>query len=400
MDTNICYKNDLVDSKANLSKPHLSFVINFLLPKHLVDKQRTKRQFDSFQTLCLKDKSLSDECFRPLLVGSVAEGYNIPDTLSRTNSFMSVLQTNADGDILFENTVLSVLAHVEDVDSQPDDIKKCLLECTGSHPCYGRVRLRDEPRKMDDVFIIAPNENIYYLSGTKIQAKLFSTMISVGESLELHGPALSTFSSTKTESELLQRETNDQPQIHAQDYVYALPCIGWPIIAKPWIERQEKGNWIDSQIVKEIIKEGIHVVPAPHRLSEHPELEWRLSFATTEVYLAQNVITDEQRQCYIFLKIIHSQVIKKLEILTSYHLKTVFLYSCEMLPAHAWIENIGACFLFMVDLLIECCQKKVLPNFFIPENNMIDYFTSDQIFKVLEVLELVRKRPLEPVTKM
>ncbi|XP_063414644.1 uncharacterized protein LOC134696658 [Mytilus trossulus] len=387
MDTQVSFQNDIVDPKSNLPMPHLSFIINFLLPKRLVGRKRTERQLEYFKNVVDGDPDVDKEFFKLILVGSVAEGYNIPDVMLRSNPFK--VETHADADILLE-----IPAMLISVDGS-EEIQKLRLVVHDIHPGYARIEVT-KPKEDDDSFVFLDKENKFYLSGSKMRSKILA---SLPADLEPHGPAISTPVPTASawQDIMKQIKTDKMSELHSHDYVYALPCNKWPDCAKLWIDRQERGDWLDNKTINQVVELGVHVVAVPHRKSELPDLEWRISFAVTERYLAQKIITDEQRQCYVFLKIIHFQTLKKLDLLSSYHLKTVFLHSCEKLPINAWVENCGGCLLFMIDMLVECLNRKTLPNFFISENNLIDHFTEEQAKEVLDVLKSIRENPLHPV---
>lgn len=110
--------------------------------------------------------------------------------------------------------------------------------------------------------------------------------------------------------------------------------------------------------------------------------------------IANKWITTEQRQCYVYLKLLRQITMKEKCLITSYHCKTVFLYSCERLPPEAWGDNPGLCVLYMLDLLLQYVKERYLPGFFIPETNLFDRFTNDEFEMCENILMAARIDPV------
>ncbi|XP_061193391.1 uncharacterized protein LOC133201613 [Saccostrea echinata] len=156
--------------------------------------------------------------------------------------------------------------------------------------------------------------------------------------------------------------------------------------------------WLCKADIEKIFSMGLHVVPVAHKQTTGPEsdIEWRFSFATTEVALAKSIVSDYQRQSYVFFKIFRRALIhkdNKFEVISSYHCKTVFLYACETLPETRW-ENPGWCFLYLLDRLLEHVKCRKLPTFFIPENNLFDVLTEEDLSDAERILKEARKNPI------
>ena len=131
-----------------------------------------------------------------------------------------------------------------------------------------------------------------------------------------------------------------------------------------------------------IVGFGCHFVPKPHQSNPDDNTQWRFSFSLAEVILI-NSWTDVQKYIYHVLRLIKSEVVKSCggeekTVLCTYFFKTLMLWACEEKPPEFWTEenletSVGELLCQMIEWLIErCC-----PNYFIPNNNMIDHLPHD-----------------------
>ena len=186
------------------------------------------------------------------------------------------------------------------------------------------------------------------------------------------------------------------------DMVLGFKCAIWPPIAGEWIYRTRQSGWPTDRSIKEIVSEGCHVVAAAHHFSENKDLEFRFSFSLAEVALFQ-VMSMEQKKCYALFKGIVGRALRirnklrNLEVkLKSYHLKTIFLWSCETIPQHAWNTTSGwtRCFLFLIDQLSICLNQQFIPGYFIPQYNLLDTFSSEILNDYATLVHQIRKNPI------
>ncbi|KAL9965289.1 hypothetical protein ACROYT_G029064 [Oculina patagonica] len=155
------------------------------------------------------------------------------------------------------------------------------------------------------------------------------------------------------------------------DVVPALQARGWPKVAREWINRRRK--WPSPDTVYRIIQEGFHIVVKPPKSGGCPETDFRLSFSHAEFLLSQE-LNDIQRQCYRGLKKYHSVYLRtEPKCLVTYHLKTIFLQTCEKTGAEMWTEeNRTACMMNLLANLHKALTKKYLSHFFITACNLLD----------------------------
>lgn len=392
METDIVFNTGDLDDVSDLPTLHLSTIIHTLLPIRLIEWKAVKRHFESaFAGMQGSFNENMKDIFDIIVTGSAAEGYCLPIVTTRTNPVrMEVL---SDVDVLFVSKHIPV-STVRTFESSKD--VKAYLDYNGVHPGYTRIcvpRIKEE----DEVFVFVEGEGKYYLSGTGYMKKMMSTkeQWNLDETTEasVQGPAI-----TLDDHQTLTEANFDQPNAGlSKDLVLALPCSPWPDIANGIRDRTAKSEWLQPPLVESIINDGCHVVAIPSKTSETPELEWRLSFSASEGRLAREAVTDHQRQCYIYLKILRYQVMKPLSVLSSYVFKCVFLLCCERLPVNHWKQYPGNCVFYMLDVLLEWLHKKHVPSYFVPQNNLIGHLSDDELKIAISVVEKLRIDPISPV---
>ncbi|XP_070561319.1 uncharacterized protein [Ptychodera flava] len=176
------------------------------------------------------------------------------------------------------------------------------------------------------------------------------------------------------------------------DCALALVCKEWPSIAKKWETRDRK--WPASDVINAIIVAGCHVVPKSYPGEGGDEcLQWRLSFSLAERTLA-HTFTEKQRMFYLVVKKIWRMYLKEPKVLSSYHMKTTMFWVSEQTPAEKWTEfHLADRFLDFFDQLGSFLEQGNVPNFFLPENNMVSHIPESEIREVLLKVRDVRKRP-------
>lgn len=389
MDTERLFSVDDWDPLAEVPMMHLSYLMHTLLPMRLIEWAAVKRHYDGTIT-GIKDSLTTD--LNCIVTGSMAEGYGIPILARKTNP--PSLQILSDVDVLLVNNHLPISTRAL---PEPNNTEfKAYLEYDNLHPGYTRVCI-PHINKDDETFIFHEETGKYYLSSTNYVSKMFSThsMWDLEETSEvkIQGPAI-----TLEDRAMLTADNIDKPNAGiSEDFVSALPCFPWPEVANAWKTRVEQSQWIHTSLVEEIVAAGCHVVGIPSKNSLKPELEWRLSFSASEGKLSREAVTDHQRQCYIYLKILRYQVWKSKSVLSSYVFKSVFLHCCEKLPVNYWMDYPGNCVLYMLDVILECLMKKHVPTYFLPENNLVDHLNEEEMSVAISAVEKLRLDPITPI---
>src|SRR6218665_2139265 len=160
------------------------------------------------------------------------------------------------------------------------------------------------------------------------------------------------------------------------DAIQCLFCPQWPIDAKTWPLRARKSGWPTSLTISEIVQNGCHVVYSQHRACRDDELQWRLSFSIAEIVLLHSWTKTQQIVYHLLRYFAKRELIKKDcskedEVLCTYHLKTLMLWTCEEMPSKWWDSSpvIALC-CELLSVLLDWLKRRHYPNYFIPEANL------------------------------
>ncbi|XP_060555676.1 uncharacterized protein LOC132716420 [Ruditapes philippinarum] len=171
-----------------------------------------------------------------------------------------------------------------------------------------------------------------------------------------------------------------QPGVCDRDLVIACPCKSWPQSATGWLHRQGIGRWPTHEMRRYAASTGCLVVPTGSKVSEYPELEWRISTSLTERCIMFN-LNITQIRCYVLLKMILKSFLNpQNEInISSFMCKTVLLHCIENTESRIWKDiNLFTCLTYCLLELHSCVQNDCCSHFIIPENNlMAGQFTAE-----------------------
>jgi len=193
---------------------------------------------------------------------------------------------------------------------------------------------------------------------------------------------------------LSRRDRPGSRNNYAHDYVPCLHCAKWTSLAEGWAVRKRPVDWPKRGLISEIVSEGCHIVPVSHHQNGDSLLqtEWRLSFSNAEKKLVDS-LTIEQRQSYIMAKLVMKQVIQEIKdnhqepsvekTSSSYHLKTIFLWKCEEKPLEDW-NNLLESVVDLLSALVDHLRKGSIPQYFIPENNLIHNIQENVLVSVAD----------------
>eukprot|EP00105_Crassostrea_gigas_P003596 XP_011416501.2 PREDICTED: uncharacterized protein LOC105320313 isoform X1 [Crassostrea gigas] len=157
------------------------------------------------------------------------------------------------------------------------------------------------------------------------------------------------------------------------DHAYCFVSDSWPPSASSWIDRCQL--WPPPHVVNDIVRNGCHFVAIGHKLGNHLDNEWRVSFSQAEYKLVCSM-NHTQFLTYGLLKLFLKEIINKGlrdedKLLCSYHMKTTVFWAIQQNTQPHWRpQNILGGFWVCFKLLLKWVYEGVCPNFFIPENNM------------------------------
>ena len=390
--TDISFNYSNWDDVAKIPTPHLYYILSLVLPVRLVGQKAIEEGKKLSEQAFLKQ--LDEQAQKSMrFVGSFFEGYSIPPCMRKTNPLRAEQNSDLDIIALFD----AKIGQVKDINNQE---YSAILETENVHPGYARLWVHKLPERkkkfsiFQEAIVYSKENDRHYLSSSIFSEKALSVVTQdTNNECTIHGPALMF-----AQDEPIIRSGTILESFDGIDIVPGFGITEWPSkLADELRHRASRSEWLDSAFVESIIEEGCHIVSIPSKKSPFPDIEWRISFSLTEVRIARELVTDKQRQCYLFLKILRKQTMKQLETLSSYHCKTVFLYCCERLPVSVWEDYPGTCLIYMLDCLIECVSKRSLPSYFVPENNMINHLSEEELAHIMTVLKSARMNVVEPL---
>lgn len=133
--------------------------------------------------------------------------------------------------------------------------------------------------------------------------------------------------------------------------------------------------WPNPQTLQDIVNKECHLVPIGHKLGNHEEEEWMISFSLAEKALVYSM-NHSQFLLYGLMKLFLKEIINKgldeeEEILCSYHIKTAIFWTLlQGSSLECCQRKFLKCFWVCFKLVTKWVYEGVCPNFFIPENNM------------------------------
>ncbi|XP_065943972.1 cyclic GMP-AMP synthase-like receptor 2 isoform X2 [Magallana gigas] len=157
------------------------------------------------------------------------------------------------------------------------------------------------------------------------------------------------------------------------DSAYCFVSDFWPPSAASWIDRCH--SWPPPHVVNDIVRNGCHFVAIGHKLGNHEDNEWRISFSQAEYKLVYSM-NHTQFLTYGLLKLFLKEIINNAlgdedKLLCSYHMKTAVFWAIQQNTLPQWCpQNLLSGFWVCFKLLLKWVYKGISPNFFIPENNM------------------------------
>ncbi|XP_062580646.1 uncharacterized protein LOC134242565 [Saccostrea cucullata] len=224
-----------------------------------------------------------------------------------------------------------------------------LCDCSESLPGFALLELltKTHLRSIENAFIRI-NDRLYISSAKFRRNHLFG--------FREHGPCSNGF-----QAEL------------EYDFAHCFVCDFWPPPACQW--RNRCHSWPPPPIIDGIVRKGCHFVAVGHKLGNHPDSEWRISFS-----LAEKCLVSSMNHCQfltygllkLFLKeCINSGLNEEDKLLCSYHMKTAVFWVIQQNMIPYWCpQNLLQCFWVCFKLILKWVYDGICPNFFIPENNM------------------------------
>lgn len=271
-------------------------------------------------------------------------------------------------EVVFENQTVG--------DAQGRDLR---FLCAKSYEQPGFYRLSNDSDDVPEVYDqckVQFSDGSTYISSEKFMERMFERMITAVDAESHKGPAV---------------QRSPLSEIHMKtDNVFALHCQQWPDYVRQ--ARFKNSKWPSGQAIQQLAEAGCHVVPIGKHDSLTKSLEWRLSFSSAEKIVMHSLINSTQLHTYNMLKLLLSNLMKEHkvadEVLCTYYFKTVLFFAIEEEPECVWQEmKLLDCIHSVLSRLCNCLRSHSLPNFFIPENNMIQHLPIQSCNKVVDLIQ-------------
>ena len=358
------------DFLSNIPICHLSYLLDKFRPRWYVDTMYTYIYTGSINTEKLSLRERDPIVYDRLeFAGSLAELLHIPDTRPRDPKKLKVFKNE-------DSIRISNEGRSYDVDKL--DIDKSML--AGYQLGDGVNYKIDTSHTQPGYFWLCKqsNSDIFVRSDVLIHT-VSKRMKQRNIEYVRTGPALTT-----------KREDVEV------DHVPTGCCPEWPSEAVEWITRPCLSGWPTRDMKQALASHGCHFVAKPHRLSMNEELEFRFSFVVTTKKIIEQ-ITSAQRQCYIIFKTLVKYKLGANIHFSTYCLKTIFLWNLEKIPRKQWehlFSGLAGSFTSMLNDLIHGLTEHNIQQYYIPQSNLIDHVSKQDLRGNIKDLCELRKDPL------
>ncbi|KAL4224807.1 hypothetical protein ACF0H5_015503 [Mactra antiquata] len=394
------------------------FILNMVIPIPIageIHEDAMKEYKEEVATIHLQHRHL--ESIR-LLAGSSADGLSLPEVTVQKGDLR--FTEGPDEDVMYIFTALRV--------DKGNRRSFCMTDSTQSSPGYTRLVfntdwLKKRPsknhREQNEELMIKKSYLDFLDPCTSLYVnrnKLLKILRNILRS-DIHSPEM--------EKRLINYDVDDISQVpeisyshHGpaltvdrtalgspksmiyvpKDYVVALPCPRWPEEAADWITRTRL--WPPKSLINQIVKRGCYIVPKQDKTAEDYR-DFLISFSQCEKVLALN-LNICQKRCYMLLKYLFKYSINKTKRgLSTYHCKTVFLYRCENTFPEQWTtSNVLECLSWLLSDLEQYLKTGWLPQYFIPEMNLISAIGQKTIDSIVQDITKVRLSPVHTILEL
>ena len=185
------------------------------------------------------------------------------------------------------------------------------------------------------------------------------------------------------------------------DTVRCLRCLSWPPQAADWSTRHRNYDWPDSATVDRVVNNGCDVVQVAHRQCRQHEWmsknQHRLSFSRAEVVLINSWMPVQQIVYHMLRVFVKTEKLSNTadntepKLLSNYHIKTLMLWACELMPKSWWTDDLNlirTC-VTLLRTLADWLSEAQCQNYFIRACNLLDHVDNSLSTSQLAVSELM-----------
>ena len=311
------------------------------------------------------------------VVGSVGNNLYFPEKTEDGYYLMEI-------DVLYDRSIPEVVLPIE---SSPKVTVEFITECPDIIIPFGSCCL--EVTKMPDEEF--DNDDYYQLFNTKVysgktylHSSGYCYLIPRREDPSILGEIEIAGEQNKSEmlpffrtcATKLKKETLD-----GKEYSFRVLVDKVAALKAPWhctwsdFETRNR-KWPDQTSVQKIIRDGCLLVYKPS-ISVR-SIQWKITFSLSEQCLTKQ-FSHNQRYLFVLIKLVKKRYLdlNLLENgespigLTSYHLKSIYLWFCESLDQQLFEDSPGTIFKKFFEVLKACIKQMTCPHYFIPRMNIM-----------------------------
>nr|XP_022338643.1 uncharacterized protein LOC111134116 [Crassostrea virginica] len=184
-----------------------------------------------------------------------------------------------------------------------------------------------------------------------------------------------------------------QGAVNEYDIVPCLRISQWPTSTYKWANKDASENKaLNKRFRSNMIKnEDLFVVPAGNPSSPEAEREFRLSFSLVEVKCFEE-LSDYQRKLYGVLKYLFKQQLESVDLLDSYHVKSLFFSMLDKELIGVNIKDLIDDVFSFFKMLLGACKERCIKHIFIEECNIFPFHKKDWERKTVEITDVVHNQ--------
>lgn len=191
-----------------------------------------------------------------------------------------------------------------------------------------------------------------------------------------------------------QNKANDRA---VSKYYWGYKCSSFPpSVRKAWQSLECAKDWPPTEIRRKVLASECLIIQKAHPSSRIPEVEWKFVFSKGEQLLLKQGLTKVQMDIFCIFKIVVEHMTRLAPRPLKYkHFKNIFFYACEEIKYESWEDNSGGCLIYLFARLLKCLRKRCLPHYFIAKNNLLDYYSDEEVQTLCIHIEALRVFPIQ-----
>lgn len=180
-------------------------------------------------------------------------------------------------------------------------------------------------------------------------------------------------------------------------YFWGYKCPSFPpSVRKEWQSEERTTIWPSAEIRRDVLTSECLIIQRAHPSSCQPEVEWKFVFSQGEKLLFKKGLTKIQKDTFSIFKLLMEHMNRNVpRPLKQKHMKSVFFYACEQIKHESWEDNPAGCMVYLLSDLLQCVKKRCIPHYFIASNNLLDYYSEEEVQALCVHIEALRVFPIQ-----